>query len=68
MVRMCASSGPQTCASRLASAVARYRGNFLEGFTLRDSTPWDEWQALEAQRFGVVAGPPAGARGPLPHG
>lgn len=33
----------------LANAVAIYRGDFLEGFGLRDSATFDEWQALEAE-------------------
>jgi len=33
----------------LADAVAIYRGDFLEGFGLRDSATFDEWQALEAE-------------------
>ena len=33
----------------LADAIALYRGDFLEGFALRDSAPFDEWQLLEAE-------------------
>ena len=30
-------------------AVALYRGDFLEGFELRDSAEFDHWQIAEAQ-------------------
>ena len=33
---------------RLAAAVALYRGDFLQGFSLRDSPQFDDWQAAEA--------------------
>jgi DNA-binding SARP family transcriptional activator len=33
---------------RLANAVSLYRGDFLEGFSLRDSAAFDDWQANEA--------------------
>lgn len=33
---------------RLEDAVARYTGDFLAGFSLRDSPAFDEWQAGEA--------------------
>jgi DNA-binding SARP family transcriptional activator len=35
----------------LAAAVALYRDDFLAGFTLRDSPPFDEWQFFEAERL-----------------
>jgi DNA-binding SARP family transcriptional activator len=40
----------------LAEAVALYRGDFLAGFTLRDSPDFDRWQLQqsEALRFAVV--------------
>jgi DNA-binding SARP family transcriptional activator len=34
----------------LASAVARYRGPFLEGFALRDAAVFEDWQRVEAER------------------
>ena len=33
---------------RLTDAAALYRGDFLEGFSLRDSPQFDDWQAAEA--------------------
>lgn len=33
---------------RLAEAAKLYRGDFLEGFSLRDSPEFDDWQAAEA--------------------
>jgi DNA-binding SARP family transcriptional activator len=39
------------CLVQLAEAVALYRGNFLEGFTLRDSANFDDWQAFETERL-----------------
>ena len=33
---------------RLDDAIALYRGDFLEGFSLRDSTAFDDWQAAQA--------------------
>ena len=44
--RLRAASGDQ---ASLADAVALYRGDFLEGFALRDSAPFEEWQLLEAE-------------------
>jgi DNA-binding SARP family transcriptional activator/Tfp pilus assembly protein PilF len=37
------------CRDRLRTAVELHRGPFLEGFGLRDSAAFDEWQSLEAQ-------------------
>jgi DNA-binding SARP family transcriptional activator len=34
---------------RLAAAVDLYRGDFLAGFTLRDSVVWDDWQSFETE-------------------
>lgn len=34
---------------RLADAVTAYTGDFLSGFTLRDSAEFDEWQAAQAE-------------------
>jgi DNA-binding SARP family transcriptional activator/ABC-type branched-subunit amino acid transport system ATPase component len=41
----------EACLTQLAEAVALYRGDFLEGFTLRDSATFDDWQAFETERF-----------------
>jgi predicted ATPase/DNA-binding SARP family transcriptional activator len=45
---------PQTetcpdCLEALAEAVELYRGDFLEGFSLRDSASFDEWQFFETE-------------------
>jgi DNA-binding SARP family transcriptional activator len=32
---------------RLADAVTMYRGDLLQGFSLRDSTEFDDWQAMQ---------------------
>lgn len=34
---------------RLEEAAALYRGDFLTGFSLRDSEPFDEWQRAQAE-------------------
>ena len=39
------------CAEALTEAVALYRGNFLAGFTLRDSEEFDDWQRLNAEHL-----------------
>jgi predicted ATPase/DNA-binding SARP family transcriptional activator len=39
------------CLAPLTEATALYRGDFLAGFTLRDSPPFDEWQFFEAERL-----------------
>jgi DNA-binding SARP family transcriptional activator len=33
---------------RLADAISLYRGDFLQGFSLRDSAAFDDWQAAQA--------------------
>jgi DNA-binding SARP family transcriptional activator len=38
-----------SCLEPLARAAALYRGDFLAGFTLRDSPAFDEWQFFEAE-------------------
>ncbi|RCK73896.1 MAG: Transcriptional regulator, LuxR family [Anaerolineae bacterium] len=35
------------CIPTLAEAIQLYRGNFLEGFTLKDSDLFDEWQRFQ---------------------
>ena len=37
------------CIEWLAQAAALYRGDFLAGFALRDSVPFDEWQLLQQE-------------------
>ncbi len=37
------------CRRALARGAALFRGEFLEGFALRDSASFDEWQTLEAE-------------------
>ena len=39
------------CLEPLAAAAALYHGDFLAGFTLRDSPAFDEWQFFEAERL-----------------
>jgi DNA-binding SARP family transcriptional activator len=37
------------CMQPLAAAAALYRGDFLAGFSLRDSTDFDDWQFFQAE-------------------
>ncbi len=37
------------CLSNLTEAVELYRGDFMNGFTLRDSPSFDEWQFFETE-------------------
>jgi predicted ATPase/DNA-binding SARP family transcriptional activator len=39
------------CLTRLSEAVAHYRDDFLQGFSLRDSVEFDDWQAAQAERW-----------------
>jgi DNA-binding SARP family transcriptional activator len=39
------------CLPRLNEAVALYRGDFLQGFTLRDSSEFDLWQVQQSEYF-----------------
>jgi DNA-binding SARP family transcriptional activator len=39
------------CVQRLKTIVELYRGDFLRGFTLRDSVLFDDWQHFEADKF-----------------
>ncbi|MCA1554468.1 MAG: AAA family ATPase, partial [Chloroflexi bacterium] len=39
------------CAEPLTRAAALYHGDFLEGFTLRDSAAFDEWQFFQSEHF-----------------
>ncbi len=40
------------CLSPLTEAVQLYRGEFLAGFSLRDSANFDEWQFFQTERLG----------------
>jgi DNA-binding SARP family transcriptional activator len=42
-------SGPSAGVDRLQEAVALFHGDFLEGFSLRDSPDFDDWQAVTAE-------------------
>lgn len=39
----------QNTSQSLAAATALYRGDFLAGFSLRDTLPFDEWQSTQAR-------------------
>ena len=39
----------ERCLDRLGEAAALYRGDFLSGFTLRDSAAFDEWMIVETE-------------------
>ena len=39
------------CFDPLETSIGLYRGDFLEGFTLRDSAPFDDWQFYESDRL-----------------
>jgi predicted ATPase/DNA-binding SARP family transcriptional activator len=39
------------CVARLAEAVAIYRGDFLAGFSLPDSTPFEEWAVVQREQL-----------------
>lgn len=43
--------GCPACRSRLRRAVEIYRGDFLSGFSLRDSEAFDDWQFFETESF-----------------
>ncbi len=38
------------CFEPLESSIAIYRGDFMDGFSLRDSAPFDDWQLYESDR------------------
>ncbi|HUM67491.1 MAG TPA: BTAD domain-containing putative transcriptional regulator [Chloroflexota bacterium] len=40
-----------TCLKRLQRAIAHYRGDFLAGFSLPDSIPFDEWALLKREQL-----------------
>lgn len=42
----------QDCLDALEEAVALPRGDFLEGFHLRDAPPFDDWRSVEDERLG----------------
>ena len=39
------------CLELLQKAASLYRGDFMEGFSLRDSLPFDDWQFQEAEQL-----------------
>lgn len=39
------------CLAPLREAVALYQGDFMAGFTLRDSAAFDDWQRFESERL-----------------
>lgn len=39
------------CLPLLAAAATLYRGDFMAGFTLRDSPPFDDWQFFQAEEL-----------------
>jgi predicted ATPase/DNA-binding SARP family transcriptional activator len=41
----------EPCIERLHRAMDLYRGSFLEGFSLGDSPPFNEWTLLKQERF-----------------
>ena len=41
----------EDCISHMTEAVKLYRDDFLEGFTLNDSAPFDEWQLFQAENL-----------------
>jgi DNA-binding SARP family transcriptional activator/predicted ATPase len=41
----------RVCAAALTEAVELHRGDFMAGFTLRDSEPFDDWQAVETEHL-----------------
>ncbi|HLO31313.1 MAG TPA: AAA family ATPase [Anaerolineales bacterium] len=46
---------PTSELSTLADALALYRGDFLEGFSLVDSPQFDDWAASERERYRLMA-------------
>ncbi len=43
------------CEAPLVAAVGLYRGDFMTGFSLRDSVEFDDWQLLQAEHFRRLA-------------
>jgi len=39
------------CIQRLEDAIAFYRGDFMAGFSLRDSASFDDWQFFQSESF-----------------
>jgi predicted ATPase/DNA-binding SARP family transcriptional activator len=58
------------CLEALAEAATLYRGDFLEGFGLRDSVAFDDWQFFQAEelRRGLASALERLARGQSAHG
>ena len=61
LIRQCASHAhPQlaqceACLTRLHQAVEQYRGDFLAGLAIDDSTPFEEWRRLKQEALHVQA-------------
>jgi predicted ATPase/DNA-binding SARP family transcriptional activator len=41
----------RSCAARMEQAIALYRADFLAGFAMGDSAPFEEWQLLHRERL-----------------
>jgi DNA-binding SARP family transcriptional activator len=50
-VEQAASSSGSQALDHLTEAVALYQGDFLEGFHLRDSVEFDNWQYVQAEHY-----------------
>ncbi|HEX5465543.1 MAG TPA: AAA family ATPase [Candidatus Limnocylindrales bacterium] len=48
--------GCRRCLAELRAAAALVRGDFMEGFGLRDSEPYEAWERMEAEEARTVAG------------
>jgi predicted ATPase len=46
-----ATQGCPNCIAPLTAAVGLYRGDFMSGFSLKDSLNFDEWQTLQAENL-----------------
>ena len=44
------------CLERLSAAADLYRGEFMQGFTLRDAVSFEDWQFQEARNLEVPLG------------
>lgn len=44
-------AGCETCLEQLHRATTLYQGDFLEGFSLKDSSPFEEWSLLKREQF-----------------
>src|SRR5215213_7977824 len=55
---LAAEDGPsaESALAQLAAAAATYHDDFLAGFGVPDSPPWEEWQFLERERLRQLYG------------